>query len=88
MPLSAALADNVPVWLFTGALLISGWVYDKSSEHTRDAALRFEKQASKLETLTERVASKGEDIAEIKAGILRIENILIEAGAKKYGEGE
>ena len=88
MPLSAALADNVPVWLFTGALLISGWVYDKSSEHTREAAHKFEKHSNSIEGLRESMANKAEDIAEIKAGIIRIENILIEEGARKYGERE
>jgi hypothetical protein len=74
----SALVESVPVWLLGGAIAISGWAYEQASETSAEAALRFAGHDAAIAVLAERVMNNDDDISEIKDGVIRIENLILE----------
>lgn len=63
------LAEGVPAWLFTGAILVGGYMYDKSSV-----------SGERLAVVETKTSVYEDDVTEIKGSIVRIESILMERG--------
>ena len=67
MSITQALADAVPIWLVIGSVAVGGWVIEHES--TQDKAIAVvEAKAEGYE----------QDVREIKASVLRIEERLYE----------
>lgn len=71
------LSDSVPVWIFAGSIAAAGWGYEIITGDSNAEEQRQSYHDVSIATLEVRTNNLAIDIQEIKEGVVRIEQHLL-----------